>query len=139
MTLCNADQLIAMARELDPPKDLLPPLDLSQLNQNISSVLLFGDHLVGWLLADQASPTCIRYKSIFVAAKHRGSARGLALLAYAFSKQSLLSVPDARAAVPPDKPDILNLLRRHLGPYLTGIGEARFSSHNLSISNPVML
>ncbi len=139
MALYNADQMLKMALELEPPKDLLPPLDSSQLNQNISSVLLFGDQLVGWLLADQASPTCIRYKSIFVAANHRGSARGLALLAYAFSKQSLLSVPDARAAVPPDKPDILNLLRRHLGPYLTGIGEARFSCHNLSISNPVML
>ena len=139
MALHNADQVMKMARELDPPEDLLPPLDSSQLNPIISSVLLFGDQLVGWLLADQASPSCIRYKSIFVAANHRGSARGLALLANSFSKQSLLSVPDARAAVPPDKPDILNLLRRHLGPYLTGIGEARFSSHNLSISNPVML
>jgi uncharacterized protein (TIGR03032 family) len=119
------------ARLLEVPETLLPPIGLEGIDPVVSLALRHHEGLVGWLIAHRSGAGRLRYSSLFVSPSHRGSARGLALLASGFRRQQASGLPFARAAIAADNDQMLRVLRRHLAPFLTGEGESRCSEHPL--------
>jgi GNAT superfamily N-acetyltransferase len=122
-------QDLSMAQQLGAPPELCPPTSPDDGTDHLISLgLRHSGSLVGWLIAHRLNAQTVRYSSLYVAPSHRAQARGLALLAEGFCRQQQAGIPHAKAAVAANNALFLRVVRRHLHPYLDGLGQSRYSS-----------
>ncbi|MEG4395517.1 TIGR03032 family protein [Microcoleus sp. BROC3] len=126
VSLTQTEKQIILARK-DYPEALNPFSDDSRVEPLNSLGLRYQGEVIGWMVTHRVAPDTIRYSSLFVGQKFQKLGRGISLIAESIKRQMASDVSNYTCSVALENPLMIQFVKRHLRPYLTGMGESRQS------------
>lgn len=112
--------------------EILSPFHQDPRLEPLNSLgLRYQEKVVGWIINHRVAADTIRYSILFVAPEIQRSGMGMVLLAESIRLQLDSLVPYGKFAVQIHNQPMLDIVRRHLSPYLIGQTESRSAKKNL--------
>lgn len=103
-----------------------------RLDPSTSVAVRRGSHVAGWMVTHRIKPETLQYSAWYVDPELRRSNAAAVLLIESIRRQINSGIPNLHWEFSADNRPMMNLMRRHLKPWLSGYSEVRTSGKVLA-------